>query len=100
MHKININLHNLKTALIFSIEISRDYSSRYDLRSAKLHNFSPLRGRDPRGGGTLPPAVRWEKTQLGYVRHSWTVEAALWKKKAYKLFNVSGAAITQIKYTL
>ena len=23
MHKININLHNLKTALIFSMEISR-----------------------------------------------------------------------------
>ena len=32
MHKININLHNLKTALIFNMEISRDYLSRHGLR--------------------------------------------------------------------
>ena len=32
MHKININLHNLKTALIFSMEILRDYLSRLGLR--------------------------------------------------------------------
>ena len=36
MHKININLHNLKTALIFSIEISRDYSSRHGLRMCQI----------------------------------------------------------------
>ena len=29
MHKININLHNLKTALIFSMEISRDFVSTW-----------------------------------------------------------------------
>ena len=67
MHKININLHNLKTALIFSIEISR-YSSRHGLRTCV-----PNYGRDPRGGGggvvesTAPPplAVRWgQKTRL------------------------------------
>ena len=32
MHKININLHNLKTALIFSMEILWDYSSWHGLR--------------------------------------------------------------------
>ena len=36
MHKININLHNLKTALIFSMEISRDYSSRHGLRMCQI----------------------------------------------------------------
>ena len=55
MHKININLHNLKTALIFSIQISRDYSSRHGLRMCQIIKFSPLRGRDPRGGWNPPP---------------------------------------------
>ena len=36
MHKININLHNMKTALIFSIKISRDYSSRHGLRMCQI----------------------------------------------------------------
>ena len=36
MHKININLHNLKTALIFSMEISRDSSSRHGLRTCQI----------------------------------------------------------------
>ena len=56
MHKIYINLHNLKTALIFSIEISWDYRLDMVYVCAKLHNFSPLRGRDPRGRwNPLPP---------------------------------------------
>ena len=65
MHKININLHNLKTALIFSMEISRDYSPNYIIfrRSA-----AEIRG----GGGGWnppppppPPALRWgQKTRL------------------------------------
>ena len=60
MHKININLHNLKTTLIFSIEISRDFRLDMVYVCAKLHNFSPLCGRDP-----PPPAVRWgQKTRL------------------------------------
>ena len=29
MHKININLHNLKTALIFSIEINNLFEARF-----------------------------------------------------------------------
>ena len=36
MHEININLHNLKTALIFSMEISRDYSSRLGLHMCQI----------------------------------------------------------------
>ena len=36
MHKININLHNLKTALIFSMEISRDSSSRHGLHTCQI----------------------------------------------------------------
>ena len=36
MHKININLHNLKTALIFSMEISQDYSSRLGLHMCQI----------------------------------------------------------------
>ena len=35
MHTIYINLHNLKTTLIFSTEISRDYSSRHGLRMCR-----------------------------------------------------------------
>ena len=51
MHKININLHNLKTALIFSMEISR--LDMVYVR-AKLHNFF-----------VPPPAVRWgQETRL------------------------------------
>ena len=36
MHKININLHNLKTALIFSMKISQDYLSRHGLRMCQI----------------------------------------------------------------
>ena len=56
MHKININLHNLKTALIFSIEISRDYSSRYGLRMCQITKFfAAPRPRSEGGGGPPPP---------------------------------------------
>ena len=64
MHKININLHNLKTALIFSMEFREIIRLDLVYACAKLHNFSPLRGRDPRGGGG---AVRWgQKTRFFY----------------------------------
>ena len=57
MHKFSINLHNLKTALIFSMEISRDYLSRLGLPN--YINFWRSAARDPkRGGGvesTPPP---------------------------------------------
>ena len=36
MHTFNINLHNLKIALIFSVEISRDYSAQYGLRMCQI----------------------------------------------------------------
>ena len=36
MHKININLHNLKTTLILSLKILQDYSSRHGLRTCQL----------------------------------------------------------------
>ena len=36
MHKININLNNLKTTLIFCMEISRDYSSQDGLRMCQI----------------------------------------------------------------
>ena len=58
MHKININLHNLKTALIFSIEISRDYSSRHGLRMCQITLFFAAQRPRSEGGGvesTPPP---------------------------------------------
>ena len=67
MHKININLHNLKTALFFSMEISRDSSSRHGLRTCQITTKKlSLRGQDPRGSGIHPPpAVRWgQKTRF------------------------------------
>ena len=64
MHKININLHNLKTALIFSIEISRDYSSHtwftyvpnyiiFRRSAAEVQGGGG--GGGGRGGGIHPP---------------------------------------------
>ena len=68
MHKININLHNFKTALIFSIEISRDCSSRHGLRSVPNYIIFRRSAAEIRGGGGIHPpplAVRWgQKTQL------------------------------------
>ena len=55
MHKININLHNLKTALIFSIEISRDYSSRHGLRMCQITSFFAAPRPRSEGGGWNPP---------------------------------------------
>ena len=55
VHKININLHNLKTALIFSIEFRETIRLDMVYVCAKLHNFLPLRGRDPRGWNPPPP---------------------------------------------
>ena len=53
---ININLHNLKTALIFSMEISRDYSSRHGLYvCAKLHKFRRSAAEIRRGVDPPPP---------------------------------------------
>ena len=51
MHKININLHNLKTALIFRIEISRDYSSRHGLRMCQITKKNCRSAAEIRGGG-------------------------------------------------
>ena len=54
MHKININLHNLKTALIFSMEISWDYSSRHGyvhVRAVSTKFFVAPRPRSEGGGG-------------------------------------------------
>ena len=65
MQKLNINLHNLKTALIFSMEILETIRPDLVYVCAKLHNFSALHGRDPRGSGIHPPPVRWgQKTLL------------------------------------
>ena len=36
MHEVDINLHNLKIALIFSMEILRDYLSRHGLRMCQI----------------------------------------------------------------
>ena len=56
MHKININLHNLKTALIFSMEISRDYSSQHGLRMCQITSFfGAPRPRSEGWGGGIPP---------------------------------------------
>ena len=56
MHKININLHNLKTALIFSMEISRDYSSRHGLRMCQItYFFVAPRPRSEGGMESTPP---------------------------------------------
>ena len=51
MHKLNINLHNLKTALIFSMEILRDYSSRHGLRMYQIYIIFRLSAAKIRGGG-------------------------------------------------
>ena len=51
MHKITINLHNLKTALISVWKFREIICLDLVYVCAKLHNFSALRGRDPRGGG-------------------------------------------------
>ena len=71
MHTNNINLHNLKTTLIFCIEISRDYTSRHGLR-IHVPNYIIFRrsAAEIRGGGCgihppPPPAVRWsQKTRI------------------------------------
>ena len=56
MHKININLHNLKTALIFSMEISRDYSSRLGLHMCQIiYFFAAPRPRSEGGVESTPP---------------------------------------------
>ena len=62
MHKININLHNLKTALIFSMEISRDSSSRHGLRTCQItKKFVAPRPRSEGGGSGInpPPPPRY-----------------------------------------
>ena len=71
MHKILINLHNLKIALICSMEISRDYSSRHGLLGANYIIFRRSTAEIRGGGGestTTPPpplTVRWgQKTRL------------------------------------
>ena len=71
MHKIYINVHNLKTPLIFSIEISRDYSSRpWFTYVPNYIIFRRSTAEIRRGGGWYPPpppppAVRWgQKTRL------------------------------------
>ena len=46
MHKININLHNLKTALIFSWKFCETFRLDMVYVRAKLLNFSSLCGRD------------------------------------------------------
>ena len=55
MHKININLHNLKTALIFSMEISRDSSSRHGLRTCQITIFFVAPRPRSEGGGEINP---------------------------------------------
>ena len=56
MHKININLHNLKTALIFSMKILRDTSSRHGLRTCQITTFFVApRLRSEGGGGGINP---------------------------------------------
>ena len=49
---MHINLHYLKIALIFSMEISRDYSSRHGVRMCRItYFFGAPRPRSERGGG-------------------------------------------------
>ena len=56
MHKININLHNLKTALIFRIEISRDYLSRHGFTYVPNYIiFHRSAAEIRRGGWNSPP---------------------------------------------
>ena len=55
MHKINRNLRNLKTTLIFSMEICETIRLNMVYVCDKLHNFLSLRGRDPRGVECTPP---------------------------------------------
>ena len=56
MHKISINLHYLKTALIFSMEISRDYSSRHGLRMCQFtSSFFRRSTAEIQGGVVNPP---------------------------------------------
>ena len=79
MHKININLHNSKTDLIFSMEISRDVSTWFTYvakkkkkkkKKERKKNVAPRpRSEGGGGGGGVgihpPPAVRWgQKTRL------------------------------------
>ena len=65
MHKININLHNLKTALIFSMEISRDSLSRHGLHTCQITQFFVAPQPRSEGGGIHPHrAVRWGQMTL------------------------------------
>ena len=70
MHKININLHNLKTALIFGMEFREIIRLDMVYVCAKLYNFLALLGRDPRGGGGvcgMHPRL-WDGVRPGFFR--------------------------------
>ena len=72
MHKININLHNLKTALIFSMAISRDSSSWHGLRTYQITKFFVApRPRSEGGEGEQPKKLAWlglSKVQFSHGR--------------------------------
>ena len=72
MHKININLHNLKTARLFV--------STWFTYVPKLHNFSPLRGRkSERGVGILPPPPPPPGCEMG-SKDPASLGLTLWRK--------------------
>ena len=74
MHKININLPNLKTALIFSMEISRDSSSRHGLRTCQITKiFVAPRPRSP------PPPVTEQPKKPGLVRVNGKEDKEVWQ---------------------
>ena len=68
MHKININLHNLKTALIFSMEISRDSSPRHGLRTCQITKiFVAPRPRSEGGVESTPPRPQNSQKSLAWL---------------------------------
>ena len=72
MHKININLHNLITALIFSMEILRDSSSRHGLRTCQITKmFVAPRPRSEGGVESTPPPLRPPRPQNSQKSPAW-----------------------------
>ena len=66
MHKINITLHNLKTALIFSMEILRDYSSQHGLRTCQITKNVRRSAAEIQGGIKRPDVFRVKTVKLNF----------------------------------
>ena len=88
MHKININLHNLKTALIFSMEISRGlFVLTWFTYVPNYKFFVAPRPRSEGGGGTNPPPppATEQPKKPGLVRFKWKFSSEV-SKHVWTLF--------------